>query len=196
MKLIFGLGNPGDEYKNTRHNVGFIFVHELIKLYGVIKNHKTKFNSKYYGPVNIKGKKVMLIIPETYMNRSGSSVIGFNNFFKLPIRKTIVIHDEVDIPLGKIKVKVGGGNAGHNGLKSIDQMIGQNYLRIRIGIGRPENKNMDIASYVLQDFSQAEMNILQNVINVAIKNLDLLFVDDLKTEDIGTFLSNCAKLFS
>ena len=133
MFLIVGLGNPGKEYENTRHNVGFMVADTIFKEYG-FANFKDKFDG-LIAEGKIEGEKVYLLKPHTFMNLSGNSVIKAANFYKILPENIIVIHDDMDLPIGKIKAKIGGGSGGHNGIKSIDAAITPNYNRIRIGIG-------------------------------------------------------------
>lgn len=149
MFIIAGLGNPGKEYTGTRHNVGFDTLDYLAEKCGVQLN-KLKFNS-VYGETNINGEKVMLVKPVTYMNRSGVAIDEIIKFFKIPVENIIVIYDDIDIPVGTLRIRPHGSPGTHNGMKSIIQHVGSNFPRIRIGIGR--NPHMDLADYVLQRFS-------------------------------------------
>lgn len=149
MYIIAGLGNPGKEYTGTRHNVGFDTLDYLAEKYNVNMN-KLKFNS-VYGEVTINGEKVMLVKPVTYMNRSGIAIDEIIKFYKIPVENLIVIYDDIDIPVGTLRIRPHGSPGTHNGMRSIIQHVGNNFPRIRIGIGR--NPNMDLADYVLQRFS-------------------------------------------
>ena len=156
MKLIVGLGNPGTQYQKTRHNVGFIVVDEIFHHGFFSENWQKKFNGLTVAG-EIEGQKVLLLKPETFMNLSGQAVVAACSFFKIPPSDVIVIQDDIDLPLGKIRVKQGGSSAGHNGIKSIDAAIGPDYHRIRIGVGRPEGP-MDVADYVLSAFSKEQLD--------------------------------------
>jgi peptidyl-tRNA hydrolase, PTH1 family len=160
MFLIAGLGNIGKEYENTRHNFGFIVADKIIKNYN-FQNPSKKFASEVYSG-KINKDDAIIIKPQTYMNNSGIAVSQVKNFYKIPLDKIIVFHDDLDLEFGRIKVKVGGGNGGHNGLKSIDNSIGKNYLRVRFGIGRPENKD-DTHNYVLGKFGRKEKIIVKDM---------------------------------
>lgn len=149
MYIIAGLGNPGKEYTGTRHNVGFDTLDCLAEKYNV-KLNKLKFNS-VYGETTINGEKVMLVKPVTYMNRSGIAIDEITKFYKIPIENLIVIYDDIDIPVGTLRIRPNGSPGTHNGMKSIIQHVGSNFSRIRVGIGR--NPDMDLADYVLQRFS-------------------------------------------
>lgn len=151
MKLIVGLGNPGTKYQNNRHNIGFKVAEELARG----NDFKEKFKGLYAQAV-IDGEKVVILKPLTFMNLSGESVRAACDFFKVEPADVIVVHDELDLDPTKVKIKTGGGEAGHNGLKSITQHLGTpNYKRVRIGIGRPTNQ-AEVHNYVLSDFSKAE----------------------------------------
>lgn len=166
MILICGLGNPGYEYSNTRHNIGFSFIDYLAKsMLGDSFSYKSKFNSDLVSHV-FNEEKIILAKPQTYMNNSGHSVVQISHFYKIKAENIIVIHDELDLPYGKIKTKFSGSNAGHNGLKDIDNKIGDNYHRIRIGIDHPrnlENKAIKVSDYVLQNFSKEQQSSLNDV---------------------------------
>jgi len=182
--LIVGLGNPGSEYKNTRHNVGFMAVEYIASRY----NLHWKNESKIIGEIAsgfIEAKKVILLKPTTFMNLSGQSVSLVKNYYKLDISEIIVIQDELDIPNGNIKCKVGGGAGGHNGIKSIDSAIGSMYARIRIGIDKPVDKDM-VSDYVLSNFTNSERNIIDQKINKIAQNIELLLENKLDEFQINT----------
>lgn len=154
MFLIVGLGNPGSKYENNRHNIGFLAVQEILRRYS-FSDFREKFKGLYTAG-DIAGHKVHLLLPQTYMNLSGESVQAAAQFFKIKPEHIIVLHDELDLPPLKVKIKKGGGNGGHNGLKSIQQQLGTpDFKRIRIGIGHPGSKEL-VSPYVLADFSKAE----------------------------------------
>jgi PTH1 family peptidyl-tRNA hydrolase len=154
--LIIGLGNPGTEFNGTRHNVGFCTVDFLAGEDAVWKKEK---NYMVY-----KNDDLIFIKPLTFMNLSGLAVQAAMAKHKLSIESLIVIHDDIDLKLGDIRTKTGGGNAGHNGLKSITACIGNEYKRIRIGVGRPENENLDVSDWVLGHFTKDEIKIINSVI--------------------------------
>jgi len=158
MFLIVGLGNPGAEYASTRHNIGFMAVDALAGREG--------FSSKFHGLVanaSIEGEKVILLKPQTFMNLSGKSVQAAMAFYKIAPENVIVMHDELDLPLGKIRIKKGGGANGHNGIKDIDQMVGPDYWRIRLGIGHPGMKEQ-VHGHVLSKFSSEETQEVEKVL--------------------------------
>ena len=147
MFLICGLGNPGEKYKDTRHNIGFKLIEKLVLDYSFKKHKEDKTKEVFKG--NIKKNNIFLIKPLLFMNQSGSPIKDITNFYKIKNINTFVVHDDLDLNLGKIKSKIGGGNGGHKGLISIDSLIGKNYNRLRIGISRPKIKSL-VSSYVLK----------------------------------------------
>ncbi|WP_457562498.1 aminoacyl-tRNA hydrolase [Caminibacter pacificus] len=167
MKLIVGLGNPGSKYEKNRHNIGFLAVDYLIKEFNA-----SKLSSKFKGEL-YKSDEYLFLKPATYMNLSGESVRLVKDFYKIENDDIIVIHDDIDLKLGALRFKKGGGSGGHNGLKSIDANIGNDYWRVRIGVGRPERKEM-VVSYVLSDFEDEELECLEKLfplIKEAIKDI-------------------------
>ena len=153
MKLIVGLGNPGGKYAQNRHNVGFMAVDELFEHYEF-----SPWRKRFSGEVaegRIGGHKCLLLKPSTYMNESGRSVGEALRFYKLDLDDVFVLYDEIDLVPGQLKAKCGGGNAGHNGLRSMSAHVGNDYHRIRIGVGRPAQKSQ-VSNYVLRDFSKAD----------------------------------------
>jgi peptidyl-tRNA hydrolase, PTH1 family len=161
--LVAGLGNPGPEYAGTRHNAGHLVVDLLAGRMGArFKAHRTR-NEIAEG--RLAGVPVTLAKPRTYMNLSGGPVAALAAFYKIPPGRIVVVHDELDIPFGSVRIKLGGGDNGHNGLRSVTQSLGTNeYVRVRFGIGRPPGR-MDAATYVLRDFSPAERKELPFVID-------------------------------
>ena len=160
--LVVGLGNPGKEYELTRHNIGFLVLDSLANQTGVEIN-RTGFKG-FYNDVIFSDKKLMLFKPQTFMNLSGNAVKEIKNFYKIENQKIIVVHDEIDIELGTLKIKEGGGSAGHNGIKSIIENLNDNsFKRIRVGIGKPGNQNL-VSSHVLSKFSSDEKKIVKQLI--------------------------------
>ena len=172
--LIAGLGNPGDKYKNNRHNIGFQIIDTYLTFFSQNKLID-KFDSEYTS-INFKENKLHIIKPKTFMNESGIAVNKCINFFKIPLENLIVIYDEMDLSPGNIKIKFGGGSAGHNGIKSIINSLGsEKFTRVRIGIGKPVNKEK-ISSYVLSNFTNDELNLFNEIktnIKYIIKDLVL-----------------------
>ena len=173
--LLIGLGNPGKSYAGNRHNIGFMVVDAIAEAYGFSKPAK-----KFGGQIaegGLEKQKVYLFKPQGYMNVSGIPAAEAAHFYKIPLEKIIVIHDELDLPLGKLRVKRGGGNGGHNGLKSLDEHLGKDYWRVRFGIGHPGDKDL-VSDYVLSDFSKAERKQAYMMVDEIAKNIGLLLAGD------------------
>ena len=173
MHLIVGLGNIGDKYELTRHNVGFLVIDEMTKNLTTSNINNSNFHSTL-----LKSGYNLFSKPTTYMNNSGLAVHAIMDYYKIDLEDIIVIHDDLDLPFGAVKFKIGGGHGGHNGLRSLDSHIGKDYIRVRIGIGKPKDKS-DVANYVLSNFSKEELNKLQDIISHTIKA-----IEELKTETI------------
>ena len=184
MKLFVGLGNPGKKYTNNRHNIGFMALNQIANDHSF-----SQWKNKFQGQITdgkLGDEKVILLKPETFMNLSGQSVSETIKFYKIKIEDIIVFHDELDLAPAKLRVKISGGHAGHNGLRSIHQHIGADYHRVRMGIGHPGHKDR-VANYVLSDFAKNDQNWLQ----------DLLFgISDgaiyLANNDAGKFMNAVA----
>jgi PTH1 family peptidyl-tRNA hydrolase len=162
MKLFVGLGNPGSGYARHRHNVGFMVLDRIAERHGLGPWKKRFHGLVTDGPIG--GRRVMLIKPQTYMNDSGQAVGEAQRYLKIDEGDTYVFHDEIDLAPGRLKVKVGGGNAGHNGLRSISAHIGNEYARVRIGVGHPGSKDL-VSGYVLHDFAKAEQEWLEPLLD-------------------------------
>ncbi len=161
MKLIVGLGNPGAKYAGNRHNIGFMAVDRIALDHGF-----SPWKSKFQGQIadgRLGSEKVVLLKPETFMNRSGQSVGEAMRFYKLEPSSVIVLHDEIDLAPAKVKYKLGGGHAGHNGLRSVHGHIGPDYARVRLGVGHPGHKDA-VPGYVLRDFAKADQGWLEDVL--------------------------------
>jgi len=184
--LIAGLGNPGSQYARNRHNAGFIVV-DALHAHGKFGPWKTKFDGQLSEGA-LGGRKTYLLKPQTYMNLSGDSVGPALRFYKLPLEALVVIHDEIDLAAGKLKVKTGGGDAGQNGLRSITATLGPDYRRVRLGIGHPGEKEK-VTGHVLQNFSKDDIAWLEPLVNAMIEAAPLLAKDD----DAG-FMSKVALL--
>jgi len=172
MFLVVGLGNPGTEYQNTRHNVGFMAADVIFSRYKFFP-----FKSKFDGLIaegQIADEKVLLLKPQTFMNLSGNSVVKAALFYKILPENIIVIHDDIDLNLGQLKAKIGGGAGGHNGLKSIDANITPNYNRIRIGVGHPLAKGPEVIDYVLGHFSKSDLKTLEPAFDMVAEALEVL----------------------
>ena len=174
--LIVGLGNPGAEYDMNRHNIGFMAVDAVAREYTF-----GPFKRKFKGMMvegKIDGRKIILLKPETFMNLSGGSVVELAAYYKITPDRIIVIHDELDLPPAKMRTKTGGGAAGHNGLKSIDQSLGsQGYRRIRIGIGHPGDRDQ-VSNYVLSDFPKSERDGVDDMVRAIAKHVTVMLNGD------------------
>lgn len=167
--ILAGLGNPGPKYQWTRHNAGFLFLDRIAHLEGLSIDRK-QFNGMT-GQWERSSKRLILLKPQTYMNLSGRSIMPALQFYKLKPEQLIVVHDEIDLPLGTARLKQGGGHGGQNGLRSIMEMLGRgDFLRLRIGIGRPAHG--DVSNYVLGNFTPPEMEIFARVLDGALDMLE------------------------
>ncbi len=171
MRLLVGLGNPGPRYAGNRHNIGFMIVDAIARRHG-IGPWRRRFQG-YVAEGQIGGERVLLLKPDTYMNESGRAVAAAAQFYKLDLDNIIVFHDEIELPPGKVRVKIGGGAAGHNGIRSIDECIGNNYRRVRIGVDHPRVREL-VEYYVLQDFAKAERPLVEALCEVVADNADLI----------------------
>jgi PTH1 family peptidyl-tRNA hydrolase len=171
MLLFVGLGNPGERYAGNRHNIGFMAVQAIAK-----RHHIAPWRRRFQG-VAVEGaigaEKVLLLLPGTFMNESGRAVAEAAHFYKLEAGSIVVFHDEAELPPGKVRLKIGGGNAGHNGLRSISEHIGNDYRRVRLGVGHPGDKDM-MESYVLQDFAKSERPWVEALCDIVADNAALL----------------------
>jgi PTH1 family peptidyl-tRNA hydrolase len=171
MLLFVGLGNPGSNHVGNRHNVGFMVVQAIAKRHGIAPWRRRFQGVAVEGP--IAGERVLLLLPGTYMNESGRAVAEAAHFYKLSLDQIVVFHDEIDLPPAKVRVKTGGGVAGHNGLRSITAHIGNDYRRVRIGVGHPGDKNL-VHSYVLHDFAKDEREWVAALCDIIADNAELL----------------------
>lgn len=188
--LIVGLGNPGIQYSKTIHNVGFMFVDYLASSLGFpeYKQHK-KFNALYTEKI-INGNKFIIIKPQTYMNLSGQAVKQCVDYYQIKTDNIFVIHDDIDLKPNNIKIKITGSSGGHNGIKNIDLMLGtNNYWRIRIGVGRPENKNIQVSDHVLSNISENQLQNNNEIFNIITENLEDLVTSIDKTKIINDIKS-------
>lgn len=178
MQLLIGLGNPGSEYRNNRHNIGFMAIDAI-----AARHNFPPFKSKFNGLIadgTIDGERVLLLKPQTFMNKSGDCVGKAVQFYKLPIEAVTVVYDELDLTPGKVRIKTGGGNGGHNGLRSISPAIGENYKRVRLGIGHPGHKEL-VTRHVLGDFAKADSDWLNPLLDTIANEAALL----VKGDDAG-----------
>jgi PTH1 family peptidyl-tRNA hydrolase len=176
--LVVGLGNPGPAYSGNRHNVGFMVVDLLAaRMSGRFKAHKSRAEIV---EGRLAGERVVLAKPRSYMNESGGPVSALTDFFKVPLDRLVVVHDELDLPYGGLRLKLGGGDNGHNGLKALRRSLGSGeFLRVRFGIGRPPGR-MDAAAFVLRDFSAAERKELELEVDRAADAVEALVADGLE----------------
>jgi len=171
MRLLVGLGNPGAEYVGNRHNIGFMVVQEIARRHGF-----PQWRRRFQGVATegtIGSERVLLLLPGTYMNESGRAVGEAAHFYKLTLPDIVVVHDEVDLPPGKVRVKAGGGIAGHNGLRSISSHVGNDYKRVRIGVGKPAVKEL-VPTHVLSDFAKSERPWVEALCDIMADNAGLL----------------------
>ena len=171
MQLFVGLGNPGARHAGNRHNIGFMAVDAIAKRHGF-----APWRRRFQGVAtegNVDGKKILLLLPGTFMNESGRAVAEAANFYKIGLSDIIVLHDELELPAGKVRIKTGGGNAGHNGLRSVSEHMGNDYKRVRLGIGHPGAKEL-VHSYVLSDFAKAERPWVETLCDAIADNAGIL----------------------
>jgi peptidyl-tRNA hydrolase, PTH1 family len=171
MLLIVGLGNPGSGYAGNRHNIGFMAVNAIAKRHGIGPWRRRFQGVSAEGTLG--GQRVLLLLPGTFMNESGRAVAEAANFYKLALPDIVVVHDEIDLAPGKVRVKTGGGSAGHNGLRSISSHVGNDYRRVRIGVGHPGAKEL-VQMYVLNDFAKSERDWVEALCDVVADNAGLL----------------------
>ena len=175
MQVFVGLGNPGPKYARNRHNVGFMAADAIIEAFNLARR-RSRFHS-YIAEGEIAGEKVLVMLPKTFMNDSGRAVRSAVRFYKIKARDVTVFYDELDLALGKIRVKRGGGNAGHNGLRSMDSQIGKDYRRVRIGIGHPGDKSR-VQRHVLGDFSKRDLDVIEPLVSAIPDALPFLIDGD------------------
>ncbi len=189
MHLLVGLGNPGDKYRHNRHNIGFMAVDAIASRYAI-----GPFKNKFQGLIaegQIGSVKVLLLKPQTWMNNSGDSILAAAQFYKLGPEDVTVFYDEIDLVPGKVRVKRGGGNGGHNGLRSIDPQIGTGYRRVRLGVGHPGHKDA-VMPHVLGDFSKADREWLDPLLEALAENVGMLLAGDNNPEGDNRFMNRLA----
>src|SRR5579872_2413989 len=189
MRLIVGLGNPGARYARNRHNIGFVIADAVVRRYG-FSAYRDRFKGEVAeGPIG--GERCLLLKPQTFMNDSGEAVLAAMSFYKIRPEDILVIHDELDLRPGKVRVKRGGGSAGHNGLRSIDALVGADYWRLRIGIGHPGVKEL-VHPYVLQNFPAEEVKLWVEPLVEAVAEIIPLLVGGAPP----AFMSEVARRFA
>ena len=192
MLLFVGLGNPGPKYVGNRHNIGFMAVQAIARAHNI-----TPWRRRFQG-VSVEGvigsDRVLLLLPGTFMNESGRAVAEAASFYKLGVSDIVVFHDELELPPGKVRVKKSGGNAGHNGLRSITAHVGNDYRRVRFGIGHPGDKKL-VEHYVLQDFAKSEWPWVEALCDIVADNAGLLMQGKDSTFQNKVHLTMAAKGF-
>ncbi|VAV93237.1 Peptidyl-tRNA hydrolase [hydrothermal vent metagenome] len=178
MKLLAGLGNPGSKYANNRHNVGFMVIDEIADAWG-FANWRKRFQAQTSEGL-IEGQKVLLLKPTTYMNESGRALGEAARFYNLSLDDIFVIHDELDLPSGKMRTKTGGGHAGNNGVRSIKAHLGDDFHRVRIGVGHPGDKSK-VSGHVLKDFAKSDQQWLSRMITAIADEVPLLLSGELSS---------------
>lgn len=177
MWLVAGLGNPGPEYANTRHNIGFMVIDRLAARAGDVR-----FTRQFKGEasrVQLRGEAIVLLKPLTFMNLSGDSVQPAAAYFKVPTEQVVIVHDDIDLEMGQIKIKVGGGHGGHNGIRSVAGRLGPNFFRIRLGVGRPNGRGDKVVGHVLGGFSGGEQVALEELIDAGSDAVESLLTQGL-----------------
>src|SRR5262249_27189642 len=193
MLLFVGLGNPGARYAGNRHNIGFMVVDEIRKRHGI-----GPWRRRFQGVAAegaIGGERVQLLLPGTFMNESGRAVAEAAHFYKLALPEIVIFHDEIDLPPAKVRVKTGGGIAGHNGLRSISAHVGNDYRRVRIGVGHPGDKDL-VQPYVLNDFAKSERPWVEALCDIIAENAELLARGEDSSFQNKVHLSMTAKGFA
>jgi PTH1 family peptidyl-tRNA hydrolase len=174
--LIAGLGNPGREFKGNRHNIGFMVVDRLAEKYGIRLGRVQQ--KAITGEGRIKERPVILVKPQTFMNRSGDSVGPLASYYKVPLEHVLVIYDEIDLPFGTLRLRSKGGSGGHNGMKSVIQHLGQDFPRMRLGVGRSSGR-MPPAAHVLRDFDKDEQLVLLELLDQAVETVETFLVENV-----------------
>ncbi|WP_198263684.1 aminoacyl-tRNA hydrolase [sulfur-oxidizing endosymbiont of Gigantopelta aegis] len=178
IQMIVGLGNPGNEYEKTRHNVGFWFIDQLLNKY----NLTLKTEAKFFGEVakfNSPSGNVWLLKPTTFMNRSGQAISKLAQFYKIKPEQILVVHDELDLSPGNVKLKQGGGHGGHNGLRDTIAQLGKNFYRLRLGIGHPGSKEQ-VVGFVLGKAPQSERILIESALEKSMDSIELILCGDMQ----------------
>lgn len=179
IQLIVGLGNPGNEYEKTRHNAGFWFIDHLISRYHLVLKTESKFFGEV-GRLNIASQSVWIIKPTTFMNKSGQAIARLSQFYKIVPEKILIVHDDLDLSPGIVKLKKGGGHGGHNGLRDSIAWLGdKNFYRLRLGIGHPGSKEQ-VVGFVLGKTPQSEKVLIETAIDKSLDSLELVIQGDMQ----------------
>ena len=181
MKLVVGLGNPGEQYARTRHNIGFMVLDELAAELSASWSNESKFKAQI-AESNLNGEKVMLAKPQTFMNLSGNSIQKIMQFYKIAVADVWVVFDDVDVPFGRLRLRVGGGTSGHQGVKSTVQQIGEDFVRVKVGISLNDRSVEPSEVYVLKQFNSAEQVQLPTLIQAAAKHLSTEIIKNEPSE--------------
>ena len=179
MIALIGLGNPGNKYNSNRHNIGFMAIDEILGSIKATEVKSSKFKGSAFKTI-IKKQEIILFKSEEFMNECGNSISRLASFYKIPPNRVFIFHDDLDLQIGKVRIKTGGSSAGHNGLKSIDRHYSKNYNRVRMGISHPGNKDK-VIKHVLSDFKKSEMEMVQLINNNIAKYIDLLIEGEFST---------------
>jgi PTH1 family peptidyl-tRNA hydrolase len=177
IRLIAGLGNPGEKYANTRHNAGFWFADAVASKYHASFREQSRFHGMA-AQVNVGGNECWLLKPATYMNRSGQAVGALCHYYKIKPEEVLVVHDELDLDPGVIRLKSGGGHGGHNGLRDLHQVLGPHYQRLRVGIGHPGNKSQ-VVNYVLKPPTKDDAIEIERALDRALDELPAIIAGDM-----------------
>ena len=179
IKLIVGLGNPGQQYERTRHNAGFLFIDAIARSHGINLKSENKFHGQV-GKGRIDGQEVWLLKPMTFMNKSGQGISALARFYKIDAENILIAHDELDLPPGTVRLKKGGGHGGHNGLRDTVAQLGtRDFMRLRLGIGHPGHASQ-VTGYVLGKASISDQQLIEETIDKALDNLSLIVSGDLQ----------------
>lgn len=178
IQLVVGLGNPGADYVLTRHNAGYWFVDALVRAHGGSFRHERKFNGDVCR-IQLDGHELRLLKPTTFMNRSGQAVQSMAAYLKLPSQSILVAHDDLDLPVGSVRLKQGGGHGGHNGLGDIIDHMGENFPRLRFGIGRP-SQSAEVIDYVLERATEQDQSSIMEAVSAAISAMPLIVKGELE----------------
>ena len=177
MHLIVGLGNPGPDYSQTRHNVGFMAIDEIISCYGFSRCKVKKRPHGEFTNGQVDSNKLILLKPLSFMNESGKPVGEAMRYYGLDTSQIVVFHDEIDLVLGKIRIKFGGGHAGHNGIRDIEKHVGNGFFRVRLGVGRPDRKG-SVSRHVLGNFSRSDRGIIEPMLKLVAEKIPLLLAQN------------------
>ena len=179
IQIIAGLGNPGNEYEKTRHNAGFWFIDQLVSKYNITLKNESKYSAQL-GRLNTASGSVWLIKPSTFMNRSGQAIARLARFYKIQPEQILIVHDDLDLSPGVVKLKQGGGHGGHNGLRdSIAQLADKNFYRLRLGIGHPGSKEQ-VVGFVLGKTPQSEKILIESAIDKSIDSIELILQGEMQ----------------